>query len=114
VRNASIATFVALMGGGNVTGTSIVNQDTVTFQSQYIYNGYSNSPYFLPANGVFGSIGGGTALFNNSMAAAIWTKGTMSVAPTGCLIAYLELNSIQTSYGRADFVQNLGQILFNA
>jgi len=114
VRTASIAAFVSLMGGGNVTGTTLVGVDNVTFQSQYVYNGYSNSSYTIPANGKFGSIGGGTALFNGSMAAAIWTKGTMSEAPTGCLIAYLDINTVETSYGRADFVQNLGQILFNA
>jgi len=114
VRTASIASFVSMMGGGNVTGTTVVGQDSVTFRSQYVYNGYNNAPYTIPANGTFGSLGGGTALFNNSMAAAIWTKGTMSVAPSGCLISYLDINSVETGYGRTDFIQNLGQILFNA
>lgn len=114
-RNAAIAAFVSLMGGGNVTSTSEVTVDTVTFKSQFVYNGYTNTPYQIQANGVFSSIGNGITLFNApSTAAVIWPKGAMSVAPLGCLITHLDINTVDGQYSRTDFIQNLGAVLFNA
>ena len=95
VRNNSIVSFIAAVGGGTITLTTPSN--TVTVQSPFA-TGITNPFTFQAANGTH-SYGpyGAIAVDATSIAPAIvYGPGSMASAPAGSLIVVFDVNFLQT------------------
>jgi hypothetical protein len=112
--NSSIANFINQMGGRvSLNAAEVENVSLVTIKSKFLYNG-PISPYKMMASGRFTSFGTGESIFTNSNAAGIWARGTLSAAPSGCIIAHLDCNAFEPAYARADYAKAIGEIVIRA
>lgn len=118
-RNASIIDFVgSVMGGGSVSVDSSTSSTTAQIQSQFLLANPSASVSFdacnqfvLQGNGVTMVKGTGTL---TGTIAAVWKRGTLSQAPTGCMCVIFDINwadgSIRT---QNNLVDNISVVLNN-
>lgn len=108
-RDDSIASFLAVVGGGSVQiGNSVLTTLQATVEPEFrIENQTPTLTFWAP--GTFTSIGSGTVLSQSSYGihAVVWKTGSLSNALTGAVASVLDINFLVSPYTQSDFIDNL-------
>lgn len=106
-RNNSVVSFLVTAGGGSVTygGATVVSQYvTDIFNGSSLIAANSSTSFYVPASGTFSNPGNGTYITTTGPngtgdgTGIAFGAGSLTNAPTGRLLTYLDVNTFQAQF----------------